>query len=121
MSPEVISRVEYGPEVDIWSLGILLMEMIDGEPPYFDEPPLTAMRIIRDLTSKPISTTKVISKDLENFLHLLLTRDPIDRPSAERMLQHPFLYQARDSAILKTLIEKSKLIMSSTKKKQKSK
>merc|ERR1719293_625147 len=49
MSPEVISRAEYGPEVDIWSLGILLMEMIDGEPPYFDHPPLTAMQLIRAL------------------------------------------------------------------------
>ena len=47
MSPEVISRLAYGPEVDIWSLGVMIIEMTDGEPPFFNEPPLQAMRRIR--------------------------------------------------------------------------
>lgn len=65
MSPEVISRLPYGPEVDIWSLGIMVIEMVDGEPPFFNEPPLQAMRRIRDMPPPKLKNTHKVCK---NFL-----------------------------------------------------
>lgn len=120
MSPEVISRLEYGTEVDIWSLGVLMIEMIDGEPPFFDEPPLTAMRIIQGQSSTPRPRSRPLSPDLESFLALLLTRDPRHRPQAAQLLGHPFLFHARDPTIMRPLIEKSRLILSNGKQSQKS-
>uniref|UniRef100_A0A8C7EEQ4 non-specific serine/threonine protein kinase n=3 Tax=Nothoprocta TaxID=8806 RepID=A0A8C7EEQ4_NOTPE len=91
MAPEVISRLPYGTEVDIWSLGIMVIEMIDGEPPYFNEPPLQAMRRIRDNLPPRVKDIHKVSSVLRGFLDLMLVREPSQRATAPDLLRHPFL------------------------------
>uniref|UniRef100_A0A8C5QQ15 non-specific serine/threonine protein kinase n=1 Tax=Leptobrachium leishanense TaxID=445787 RepID=A0A8C5QQ15_9ANUR len=91
MAPEVISRLPYGTEVDIWSLGIMVIEMIDGEPPYFNEPPLQAMRRIRDNLPPRVKDAHQVSSVLRGFLDLMLVREPSQRATAQGLLRHPFL------------------------------
>ena len=43
--------------------GIMIMEMVDGEPPFFNEPPLQAMRRIRDMPPPKLKNPQKVRKD----------------------------------------------------------
>ena len=72
MAPELISRQPYGPAVDIWSLGIMVIEMIDGEPPFFDLTPIKAMKLIRDQVPSKIKNADKVSYDIKKKRNLPL-------------------------------------------------
>jgi hypothetical protein len=89
-APEVITGDSYDTKVDIWSLGIMIMEMAEGEPPYMDLPPLTALRLIVVDGIPPLNDAKW-SQDLRDFISACLTVKVDRRPSASELLRHPFI------------------------------
>ncbi|XP_037124554.1 serine/threonine-protein kinase PAK 4 [Syngnathus acus] len=109
MAPELISRLPYGPEVDIWSLGIMVIEMVDGEPPYFNEPPLKAMKMIRDNLPPKLKNLHKVSPVLKGFLDRMLVRDPSQRASASELLKHSFLSKAGPPSCIVPLMRQNRL------------
>ncbi|XP_033181771.1 serine/threonine-protein kinase PAK 6-like isoform X2 [Anabas testudineus] len=112
MAPEVISKTPYGTEVDVWSLGIMVVEMVDGEPPYFSETPIAAMKKLRDEPAPTVKNIQRVSPVLKDFLGCMLTRDTLQRSSATDLLEHPFLLQAGAPRCLVPLVEQYRKRMS---------
>uniref|UniRef100_A0A8B9D0K1 non-specific serine/threonine protein kinase n=1 Tax=Anser brachyrhynchus TaxID=132585 RepID=A0A8B9D0K1_9AVES len=109
MAPELISRLPYGPEVDIWSLGVMVIEMVDGEPPYFNEPPLKAMKMIRDNLPPKLKNMHKVSPSLKGFLDRMLVRDPVQRATANELLKHPFLGKAGPPSCIVPLMRQNRM------------
>ena len=97
MAPELIQGEGYTNKVDVWSLGITALEMADGEPPHFHDPPLKAMRMIHSGPSPTLRQPRNWTASFVDFLSKALDVDSEKRATAESLLSHPFLQFACSS------------------------
>lgn len=104
MAPEVIKQSGYDVKADIWSLGITLMEMAKGEPPYADLHPMKVLFLIP--RNPPPQLDESFSKPFREFVALCLQRDSKNRPTARDLLKHRFIRGARKTQYLTELIER---------------
>jgi len=102
-APEVITGDPYGYKADIWSMGIMTMEMAEGEPPYLDLPPLTALRLIVVDGIPPLSGNHR-SEHFRHFVKLMLSIKTSKRASTTELLEHPFLFHKAPKSEIREVI-----------------
>lgn len=110
MAPELIRGHEYDQKVDIWSLGIMVMEMAEGDPPYMDVAPLKALFLITTKGIPDLKEPQNWSPEFIDFVSKCLQKDASDRPTCEELLEHPFIVKYKDTpkSVMFPVIEATK-------------
>jgi len=104
MAPEAIRGQDYDTSVDIWSLGVLIMEMAEGDPPYIDLPELKALFMICEKGLPHLKEPLNWSKEMKDFLKLCIAMKPSSRPTSEELLSHVWLLQVSNDPNVSRLI-----------------
>ncbi|KAK8858213.1 hypothetical protein M9Y10_013314 [Tritrichomonas musculus] len=95
-APEIIKEEPYdGTKADIWSAGIVLFAMVANHFPWSTDEDLPPDKLVhetaRQIVNGEISLPEGISFELQNLLAYMLNIDPDERPTAEDVLQHPWM------------------------------
>lgn len=108
MAPEIARGDVYDFKADVWSVGILFLELCDGLPPWMGVNPMRALVKISTQPPPRISGKKrVLSSVAHDFAAFVLVKDPAARPSCSELLDHPFLDKSNcfnDSRFLGTYV-----------------
>uniref|UniRef100_A0A8B9KIL6 Mitogen-activated protein kinase kinase kinase kinase 2 n=1 Tax=Astyanax mexicanus TaxID=7994 RepID=A0A8B9KIL6_ASTMX len=98
MAPEVAAvekKGGYNHLCDIWAVGITAIELAELQPPMFDLHPMKALMLMSKSSFQPpkLKDKAKWSPGFHSFVKMCLTKSPRKRPTAETLLQHPFVTQ----------------------------
>ncbi|KAL7418965.1 Serine/threonine-protein kinase [Cryptotrichosporon argae] len=106
-APELLNAMPYtGPEVDLWSFGIVLYVLTVGKVPFDDQSmPALHAKIKRGFVEYP----SFLSVDAKNLLQRMLTVNPAERATLDEIIHHPWMNKGFDGPVDSHLIMREPL------------
>ncbi|XP_063674292.1 serine/threonine-protein kinase MARK2-like isoform X13 [Bolinopsis microptera] len=87
-APEILLQEEYDPPaVDVWSLGVMLFQMVAGRLPFSE---VNQSETLTKIMDGSYEMPDEISDDLKDLLSRMIVVDPKDRITVDEVLAHPW-------------------------------
>ncbi|KAJ3398461.1 MAP microtubule affinity-regulating kinase 1 [Chytriomyces hyalinus] len=94
-APEMILGKKYtGPEVDVWSLGVVLFALLCGHLPFDDD---NMKELYKKIASGIYRCPEYVSPNAKHLIHRLIQVDPRHRATMSEVLAHPWVNDGYDS------------------------
>uniref|UniRef100_A0A3Q1IHM6 non-specific serine/threonine protein kinase n=1 Tax=Anabas testudineus TaxID=64144 RepID=A0A3Q1IHM6_ANATE len=111
MAPEVAAvekKGGYNQLCDIWAVGITAMELAELQPPMFDLHPMRSLLLMTKSNFQPPKLKDKLkwTGNFHQFVKITLTKNPRKRPTAEKLLQLPFISQPLSRTLVIELLDK---------------
>ncbi|RNF25617.1 serine/threonine protein kinase [Trypanosoma conorhini] len=97
LSPEMLSGLPHTFKTDVWSLGVMLAEMLTGAPPFYRVSHQDTLDAIRE-AAPHLDGDVHISTLARDLVLAMLQKDPDARPTMAEVLQHPWTRPHREKA-----------------------
>ncbi|KAJ7531292.1 hypothetical protein O6H91_14G039300 [Diphasiastrum complanatum] len=95
MAPEVLRR-NYGPEIDVWSAGVIFYILLCGVPPFWAETEQgVAREILRGNVVFKRDPWPKVSENAKSLIRQMLEPDPKLRLTAQQVFEHPWLQDTK--------------------------
>uniref|UniRef100_A0A0E0GKE9 Protein kinase domain-containing protein n=1 Tax=Oryza nivara TaxID=4536 RepID=A0A0E0GKE9_ORYNI len=91
MAPEVMQAQKYDAKADLWSVGIILYQLVTGSPPFTGDSQIQLLRNILNTREMRFPSDCDLSHGCIDLCRKLLRINSVERLTVEEFVNHPFL------------------------------
>uniref|UniRef100_A0A2P2LPB7 Uncharacterized protein MANES_09G096800 n=1 Tax=Rhizophora mucronata TaxID=61149 RepID=A0A2P2LPB7_RHIMU len=105
MAPEIMHRQKYDAKADLWSVGVILFQLVTGKTPFTGNNEIQLLQnIVKSTELQFPSDNEDLTVECKDLCHKLLRCNPVERLTFEEFFNHPFVSRSKTDESLRSRV-----------------